>query len=86
MNIEDLLAELEGTAKKEDPKPTKQEIPKQSKQEKPAEECGPVLRTLPARSRDVVCGICRKKLKPSEKYWCQSSETTNYWWCCSCLK
>lgn len=78
MNIEDLLSELEGSDKTEVQEPVKKEAP--------PEDYGPVLRTLPARSRNIVCGICRKKLKPSEKYWCQSTDTASYWWCCSCLK
>jgi len=79
MNIEDLLAELENPG-------SKKEVQAATKQEAVPEAFGPVLKTLPSRSKDTVCGICRRKLTPGDKNWCQTTETTNYWWCCSCVK
>jgi hypothetical protein len=82
MNIDDYLNELVGTPKQEKKQEKLQEEKPQIVQD---ESFGPILKTLPARSRNIVCGICRKKLTPGEKYWCQTAETACYWWCTKCL-
>lgn len=78
MNIEDYIGGNTEEEKVQEVQP--------AKKDPPAEDYGPTLKTLPARSRNITCGMCRKKLKPSEKYWCQTAETSSYWWCLSCIK
>lgn len=76
MNIDDFLQELVGETPEEQKEETQPET---------VDDFEPKLKTLPARSINVVCGICRKKLKPKEKHWCQTKENGCSWWCTKCL-